>query len=68
MINTEKFEYIDIVLSQCEDVLHGRLGEEITKARKLLSELSPCKHDMKRESAHGYPYRPLRCTKCGFEY
>lgn len=24
----------------------------------------PCKHDFKRERSKGYPYRPIRCTKC----
>ena len=39
MDNKEKLENIDEVLSQCEDVLHGRLGEEITQARKLIQSL-----------------------------
>ncbi|MCB9020441.1 MAG: hypothetical protein H6546_08930 [Chitinophagales bacterium] len=35
-----KIDRIDEVLAQCEDILHGRAGEEVTEARKLLSELA----------------------------
>lgn len=40
MNNQNKIDRIDEVLSQCEDILHGRAGEEVTEARKLLSQLA----------------------------
>lgn len=40
MNNQDRINRIDEVLAQCEDILHGRAGEEVTGARKLLSQLS----------------------------
>jgi len=40
MNNQNKIDRIDEVLAQCEDILHGRAGEEVTEARKLLSQLA----------------------------
>lgn len=40
MNNKDKIDRIDEVLAQCEDILHGDIGESVTEARKLLSQLA----------------------------
>lgn len=35
----EKIEFIDDFLLRCEDWMHGKDGEDVTKCRKYLEEI-----------------------------
>lgn len=39
MTQEEKLEFIDEFLASCEDWMHGKQGEDVTKCRKYLDEL-----------------------------
>lgn len=46
------------------------LKKELSELRSIIMDLkkdSLCNHEMKKVKAPGYPYKPIRCVKCGYE-